>query len=461
MGSAPVHLGFKPRRWQAQVAADRRRFTVLACARRSGKTKLAVMLLIDAALKSKQPNSLFGFVAPFLKQARQIAWRELKLSLEPIKNLIDIHETDLSVTFRSNGARIQLFGADNADAMRGLRFDGCIVDEVAHVAPDVWHSVLQPALADREGFCLFIGTVNGIDLLFELMEVAKRDTSGVWHAATFTIFDTDALSDTEVARLQRETPPNAWAREFMCDFGASSDDQVLSIGDVEGAARRRYTERDLWGAPIILGVDPAHMGDDRSVIVQRQGLQCFEPIVFSKVSTVELATHVGDVIVACNPAAVFVDVGGVGAGVVDNLRRLGFSPTAINFGSSARRKDRFNNKRSEMIFAAADWIREGGSIPNDRDFKRELATPCYSIDAQNRRKVESKQDIKKRISAGSPDLADALALTFAAPVAATSAIREVQQGIRARNNGNYHPMESWRRGNRSPDREQQRQERYA
>lgn len=413
--STIVNLGYIARAWQQKVHAGFRRFNVIVAHRRSGKTRLALMALVNSALKAPMDAALFAYLAPFLKQARAIAWAELKRIVGHLGPLVvDISESELAITFRHNGARIALFGADNADALRGLRLDGAVLDEFAFIAPETWHSVLQPALADRRGWALFIGTPAGVDAFSELYFAAESRPD--WFAARFTCYDTDALPADEIERLRRDMPEQAFAREFLCDFSASGDDQLISLSDCEAAAHRRYARSDFDDSPRILGVDPARFGDDRSVIMRRQGLQTLEPIVLRGVDNMQLAARVANVITDWRPDAVFIDAG-AGAGVIDRLRQLSFNVIEVPFGGKASKPEQFNNRRTEMWVAMAEWLRAGGAITNDASLKLELATPRYSFDAANRRVLESKDEIRKRISAGSPDIADALALTFAAPIA--------------------------------------------
>jgi hypothetical protein len=111
---------------------------------------------------------------------------------------------------------------------------------------------------------------------------------------------------------------------------------------------------------------------------------------------------------------VFIDEGN-GGGVIDRLRQLGHEVMGVHFGGKAGRP-RYVNKRTEMWFEMRDWITSGGVIPNDMGLKQDLATPTYKFtSAQDVYSLESKDEIKKRIGR-SPDVGDALALTFAFPV---------------------------------------------
>lgn len=406
----PVSLGYYPRGWQRQCHLTRRRFTVLALHRRAGKTELAIMELVDKALRFEQDLGLFFYIAPYLKQAKAIAWLRLKQRIEPLRiaGAVDVNESDLSVTFTHNGAAIRMYGADNPDAMRGVRLDGVVIDEVADIKPEVWEDIIQPALADRKGWALFIGTPHGLNLFSELFFRATNLPD--WHSARFTVYDTDALDADEVTRMRRDMTETAFAREMLCDFSAAGDDQVLSLADCENAAQRHLKLPDYDFAPRIIGVDPARFGNDRSVIIQRQGRKSFPPIIRNKIDNMQLAGLVAGMIAEWQPDAVFIDAGN-GAGVIDRLRQLGHDVVEVPFGGKSG-KPEYVDKRAEMLFAMAEWVRTGGCIPNDPAIKQDLAAATYFFDVNNRKRVESKDDIKKR-GLPSPDIADALALTFA------------------------------------------------
>ena len=335
-----VNLDYVPRAWQQEVHQARKRFSVLALHRRAGKTKLGIMQLVDSALRCREPQGLFFYVAPELKQAHAIAWRELKSTISTLERTgaVLVREGDLSVTFR-NGAQIRLYGSDNGAGMRGVRLDGVVIDEVSQHAPEVWHEIIQPALSDRLGWALFIGTPHGINLFSELYYMASErmaENDPNWFAATYTVDDTQALNPVEVTRLRADMDPNAWAREMMCDFGASGDDQLIGLADSEAAAHRQYDGREgtIQSAPIVLGVDPARFGGDRSVIVRRQGLAMYDPTILRGVDNMELAARVASEINRYGPDAVFID-SGAGAGVIDRLRQLGHTVVEVPFGGKA------------------------------------------------------------------------------------------------------------------------------
>lgn len=424
-----IDLGYRPRQWQKECHLKRKRFTVLALHRRAGKTELAIAELVDKALRFDKDLGLFFYVCPLLKQAKTVAWLRLKARVNELvmRGMAEINESELWVRFTTNGATIRIYGADNPDAMRGVRLDGVVIDEVADIKPETWTEVIQPALADRMGWALFIGTPHGINLFSELFFRAASLPD--WYAGLYTVYDTDALDPTEVERLRLATDENTFKREMLCDFSAAGDDQLISLTDVHNSAGRHLRKDQYDFAAKVLGVDPARFGDDRSVLCMRQGLYAHEPEVYRGLDNMALADRVIQAIERHRPDAVFIDAGN-GAGVIDRLRQLHYSVVEVHF-SGMPSQPRYLNKRAEMWFEMRDWLRGGGVIPNNMALKQELATPTYKFTPADKIQLESKDDIKKRLpNAGSPDMADALALTFAFPVH-----RDHTAEARARNMG--------------------------
>lgn len=408
-----IDLGYRPRQWQRECHLRRKRFTVLALHRRAGKTELALRQLLDSALRCQLELGLFFYVAPLLKQAKAIAWARLKQIVAPLQmaGLAEVNESELWVRLRANGAIIRMYGADNPEAMRGVRLDGVVLDEVADIKPETWREVLQPALADRLGWALFIGTPHGINLFSELFFKGRDLTD--WHSALYTVYDTEALNADEVERYRQSVDENTFKREMLCDFAASGDDQLMSLTDVNEACKRHLRKDEYSYAAKVMGVDPARFGDDRSVIFCRQGLYAQKPQVFRGLDNMALADKVAQQIELFRPDAVFIDAGN-GSGVIDRLRQLHHDVIEVHFSGSPSAA-RYLNKRAEMWFEMRDWLRAGGAIPDLVDLKQDLAAPTYKFTPADKIQLESKDDIKGR-GLPSPDLGDALALTFAFPV---------------------------------------------
>ena len=321
-----------------------------------------------------------------------------------------------------SGARIWVCGADNPDALRGTYADGVVLDEYAQIKQDVFTEIVRPMLLSREGWAVFMGTPKGQNSFFELFEQAQKNAQqepAVWWVGVFRADESNVISPAELARLQRETPTPIFRQEYLCDFSASAENILIPIDSVLAACRRQVSADEIRYAPKIIGVDPARFGADRSVIFCRQGVQAFAPLVFQGLDTMQLAARVAGEINRFHPDAVFIDAG-CGAGVIDQLRALGY-PRIIEvpFGGSAGKPGQYANKRAEMWGEMARWIKTVGALPPIAELKADLCQVCYDYDASGRLRLESKEKLKER-TGKSPDLADALALTFAAPVHALS-----------------------------------------
>jgi hypothetical protein len=432
MQAQVIDLGYRPREWQANSHRAMKRFNIRVIHRRGGKTVKAVMTLVDAALRTKKQAARYAYIAPLLKQAKAVAWDYLRHYGSKVPGC-KINLAELSVEF-PNGSRITLYGADNPDGLRGIYLDGVVMDEVAQMKPEMWGEIIQPALSDRIGWALFIGTPKGINLFSELYYKHQEDPE--WSCMRLTCYDTDALAPSEIERLKSNMTDNEFRQEMLCDFSASSTDNLISIDLVEQACKRHLREDQYLFAPKILGVDVAFAEDgDRSVIQPRQGLAAFKPKFWRGMDNMTLADQVARAWDAWKADACFIDAGR-GEGVYSRLIQLGFSPAMVNFGGQS-----FNpvyaNKRTEMWFELANWLKQGGAIPNIAELKQDLCAPTYDSDrADNRLQLERKEKIKER-GLPSPDLADALALTFAATV-----MPQMPPGLQHRNHAatEYDPI---------------------
>jgi hypothetical protein len=247
----------------------------------------------------------------------------------------------------------------------------------------------------------------------------------------------------QIAKYGRENP---WVLvNVFGQFPPGQSNALIGVEEVAEASRRVYAERDWRDEVRILGVDVARYGDDRSVLFPRQGRVAFRPRVLRNVDTMQLASQVAMTIADWRPDAVFVDQTGIGAGVVDRLRQLGYAHVVLgvdNAGRPITSETKFLNRRAEMWWQMARWVREGGAIPDDAELMGELPGPTYRFNAQGKLQLESKDDMKAR-GLPSPDKADALALTFAAPVAHRD-LRAAQQSQDARRGmaHDYNPFEA-------------------
>jgi len=208
---------------------------------------------------------------------------------------------------------------------------------------------------------------------------------------------------------------NAWVQAYILGkFPQGGINTLLSPDQVRDAMQRHAQPGAYEASPKIIGVDVAREGDDRSVLFGRQGVIAFLPTVLRNVDSLQGAGRVAQRWAEWEADACFVDdTGGFGGGWIDQLRALGRNPIGIHFAGGASTKG-FANKRAEMWWAMAEWVKGGGCLPNIPELVGELSTPTYSFKG-DAILLEDKKLVKKRLQR-SPDLADALALTFAHPV---------------------------------------------
>ncbi len=437
-----VVIPYRPRFPQDEIhkKLETHRFCVLVAHRRLGKTVLSVNHLIKRAITDRKERGMYAYLAPFRNQAEQIAWGYLKHYTSQIP-AISINEQKLSILL-PNGATIRIFGADNPDALRGMYFDGVVIDEVAQIKPTLWGEVIRPALADRKGWAAFIGTPKGINLFSQLYDQAlnlmsKGDPE--WIAMLYSVEQTHVIDEKELAALKVEMSENEYRQEFLCDFSAAQDNGLIPIDDIRAAANKFYRESEYMGAPLIYGIDVARFGSDASVIFKRRGLVAFEPIVIRKFDNMALADRIAVEMAKEKPEAVFID-SGAGQGVIDRLRQMRFDVVEVPFGAQAIDKEQFANRRMEMWWHMAQWIKQGGAIPPDPVLQGDLGAPTYGYTPKGPKILEAKDKLKERIGR-SPDLADALALTFAAPVAPKLS-RSMERAIYGVNDS-YDPQEAF------------------
>jgi phage terminase large subunit len=207
---------------------------------------------------------------------------------------------------------------------------------------------------------------------------------------------------------------NPWVMATILGlFPPHGFNSLLSVEEVEAAMGRHLTTDQYEYAQKRLGVDVARFGDDRTIIFPRQGLASFKYVEMRGARTNEIAARVAVAKAKWGSELEFVDgSGGYGAGVIDSLLQAGHSPQEIHFSGKAI-DPRYFNKRAEMWFEMADWVKRGGGLPNSPEILKELTAPTYTFQAGKFR-LEEKAQIKARLGF-SPDCADALALTFALP----------------------------------------------
>ncbi|MEM8797539.1 MAG: hypothetical protein AAGE61_18400 [Pseudomonadota bacterium] len=337
------------------------------------------------------------------------------------------------------GSVWQMAGSDNYDSLVGSNPVGVVFDEWPLADPQALEYI-RPILRENDGWMLFIGTPRGRNHAYRTHVMAQKNDD--WFDEILTYRDTGVLTEEDIQAERAEgMSESKIEQEFLCSFEAEADEQFIPT---ELVARAQIQDAFSTSAdPMVIGVDVARFGDDKTVIYPRRGRDArtmpFE--VYSALDTMQVAARVAEAINRYSADQVFIDEGAMGAGVVDRLYQLGFTEVlGVNFGAVSDRAINekgalASNKRSEMWAILREWLKGPAALPDDDRLAFELLAPNYSYDANNAVVLEKKADMKKR-GVASPDIADALALTFAYPVVA-HAIRDAED---EREDENYDPI---------------------
>lgn len=305
-----------------------------------------------------------------------------------------------------------------------------LVDESGDINTSVLRSAEQGLSGVHFGKIIQAGNPTSLDGMLYHAAVRERDR---WHIVTVSGDPADPKRSTRVdldwaqQQISLYGRDNPWVMAYVLgQFPPGSINALLSADEVERAMGKHLREPEYDFVQKRIGVDVARFGDDRSCLFPRQGLAAFNPVIMRNARSNEVAARVADAVTRWNAETVFVDVsGGYGAGVEDSLIQSGLSPIPVEFGGKATDQKYFN-KRSEMWFKMADWIKRGAALPNIPELVRELTAPTYSF-ISGKFRLEEKDQIKKRLGF-SPDLADALACTFAFPDLPKSEFRKADGG---------------------------------
>ena len=235
-----VVIPYTPRALQLRLHNEmsKRRWGVVVCHRRFGKTVWAINHILRDAFMCKKSNPRFAYMAPTYRQAKNVAWDYLKQFAGAVPG-VKFHETELRCDL-PNGARISLLGAENPDSLRGIYLDGCVMDEVADMPESVFPEVIRPALSDRGGWCIFVGTPKGQNMFYDLYEQATGDED--WLAAVYRASETGILPEEELEAARRMMTPDQYAQEFECSWAANIPGAIYGKELEELTAAGRVTK---------------------------------------------------------------------------------------------------------------------------------------------------------------------------------------------------------------------------
>ena len=216
---ATIEIPYKPRELQKFLHENisKHRFSVLVLHRRAGKTVMCINHMIREALLNPNPSSRYAFLSPTFKQGKATAWDYIKTYAGKIPGT-KFNESELRCDF-PNGSRITILGGENDQALRGIALDGCVFDETQSISPSLFPEIIRPALADRKGWCVFIGTPKGRNYFYDLYCQAKGEKD--WYAAIFKASETKILDEEELRSARQMMSEDLYDQEFECSFQAA------------------------------------------------------------------------------------------------------------------------------------------------------------------------------------------------------------------------------------------------
>ena len=214
-----IVIPYKPRDLQnfLHKKIDKHRFNVLVLHRRAGKTVMMINHILRSALTNPLPNSRYAFLSPTFKQGKSTAWDYIKQFAGKIPGT-KFNESELRCDL-PNGSRITILGAENDQALRGIFLDGCVFDETQSIKPTIFPEIIRPALADRKGWCVFIGTPKGRNYFYELHQQAKENKE--WYTCVFKASETKILDNDELNAAKAVMSSDLYDQEFECSFQAA------------------------------------------------------------------------------------------------------------------------------------------------------------------------------------------------------------------------------------------------
>jgi hypothetical protein len=214
-----IEIDYAPRPLQVVVheAMQRRRFGAMVCHRRWGKTVCAINHLVRAAITCRRLRPRFAYIGPTYRAAKATAWDYLKYYSRPIPGTL-FNESELRADY-PNGGQVRLYGGDTPDSLRGLYLDGVVPDEYGLHQAEIFSAVLRPALSDREGWALFLGTPNGKNQFYDVIEHAKSDPD--WFYGCYRASETNIIPPHELASARKVMTQDEYDQEYECSFEAS------------------------------------------------------------------------------------------------------------------------------------------------------------------------------------------------------------------------------------------------
>lgn len=433
-----------PRKWQRQVLLDiaehikqnqgKIDFDTLRLAVASGRgigksalvswlvlwmmtTRIGATVIVSANSESQLRSVTWAEITKWSSMSINTYWWEISATrVAPAKWLTELVERDLKKGTRYWSLEGRLWSAENPDAFAGVHnYDGVMLvfDEASGIDDSIWAvaSGFFTENTPNRFWCCFSNPRRNTGYFYETFH-GKR---AFWQNRQVDARDVEGTDKNVYQQIIEEYGSDSYQAhvEVYGSFPSESDDQFIPANVVDEAMKRPKHKDD--SAPYVVGVDPARFGSDATVIAIRQGRDIVEIKKYKGDDTMTVVGHIIETIEQYKPALVCIDEGGLGAGVVDRLKEQRYKVRGVNFANKSKNPMMYGNLRAQIWGDMKQWLKDA-SIPSDRYLKSDLISPLMKPDSKGAIFLESKKDMKAR-GLASPDAADAIALTFAYPVA--------------------------------------------
>ncbi len=380
-------------------------------------TRIGATVIVSANSEAQLRSVTWGELSKWAAMAINAHWWEISATkLLPAQWITELVERDLKKGTRYWSAEGKLWSEENPDSYAGVHnHDGMmlIFDEASGIPDPIWAvgaGFFTENILDRYWFA-FSNPRRNTGYFFECFN-SKRNFWRTRNIDARTVEGTDKQVYEQIIAEYGEDSSQARI-EVYGEFPSAGEDQFISPMLVDEAqARPKYQDTS---APIIVGVDPARSGADSTVILARQGRDIISIKRYQGEDTMTIVGRVIEAIEEFRPALTVIDEGGLGYGILDRLTEQRYKVRGVNFGWKSSKPIMWGNRRAEMWGAMREWLRTA-SIPTDRQLKSDLIGPTKKPDSKGTIFLEGKKEMKAR-GLASPDAADALAVTFAFPVA--------------------------------------------
>lgn len=309
---------------------------------------------------------------------------------------------------------------ENTEAFAGLHNEGGTVvvlfDEASGINSKIWE-VAQGALTDGEGFFFVFGNPTRPDGEFADCFDKYQHMYDLEHIDSREVSHTNKQHILDLIRMYGEDSDEVKVR-VKGQFPNQAFNGFIGLDTVADAIARELVYDA--GAPIIMSIDVARFGDDEIVFAWRQGrdARSRKQLILKGLSTTKISVIAMEQASRIRPDAIVIESTGPGAGVIDQLRDAGYKVFEVHPGAAAHEADHYFNRRAELWSLMRDWLINEGCLYEDPVMSKQLTAIQYTLDRHEQRiKLEPKEEMKKRTGLGSPDRADALALTFAVKIA--------------------------------------------